>query len=152
MSCGLHEPASGSTLLRMANAVCRACGTPIPFDPPIPRDAECSGCGRDVRCCRNCRHFDTHYNNSCRETMADPVEDKGRRNFCEYFQLDTSPLAAKASPAREADARTQLEQLFGGKGAGRSAAAPEPPPPPTDRAADARKKLDQLFGTKPKSE
>src|SRR5438876_12398510 len=103
----------------MTHAVCRSCGTPIPFDEPIPRDAECTGCGQDIRCCLNCRHYDTHYNNSCRETMADPVEDKARRNFCEYFQLDKAPFAGKGAAAagagREADARAKLDQLFGGK-------------------------------------
>ena len=136
------------------NAVCRSCGTPVSFDEPIPRDAECSGCGRDIRCCMNCRHYDAAYNNSCRETMADPVEDKGRRNFCEYFQIDKSPLAAKAGAAgREADARAKLEQLFGGKGGAPARGSKSPTgATPTDRAADARRKLDQLFGGKPKSE
>lgn len=86
--------------------------------------------------------------------MADPVEDKARRNFCEYFQLDKSPLAANAggaaSQGREAAARARLEQMFGGKGS--AAAASCEPTPGGDRAADARKKLDQLFGNKPKTD
>ncbi len=52
---------------------CRHCGTPVTLSEPLPRDAECSGCGKDLRACVQCRHYDTAYNNSCRETMADPV-------------------------------------------------------------------------------
>jgi len=98
----------------MSETVCRSCGSPIARDEPIPRDLECPGCGHDVRSCFNCRHYDTRYNNSCRETEADPVEDKHRRNFCEYFQLSREPLArSPGGVSREAEARRKLEQLFG---------------------------------------
>lgn len=66
---------------------CRHCGAAIPYDEPIPREAACEGCARDLHACVQCRHYDPAYNNSCRETMADPVEDKERRNFCEYFSF-----------------------------------------------------------------
>jgi hypothetical protein len=113
---------------------CRACGTPVEIGEPIPRDSECTSCRRDLRCCANCRHYDARYNNSCRENQADPVEDKERRNFCEYFTFNREPfVAAGKSSSREAEARTRLNALFGG--------APAP-----DRQADARRKLDALFG------
>ena len=100
----------------MPSPVCRSCGAPITLSDPIPRDAECSSCGHDVRCCTNCRFYVTRYNNSCRETEADPVEDKHRRNFCEYFQLSREPGATKgAAPDRAAEARRKLDQLFKGK-------------------------------------
>ena len=106
---------------------------------PIPRDAECESCRKDLRSCRNCRHYDPRYNNSCRETMADPVEEKERRNFCEYFAFNSAPFAAKAATSsREADARSKLQGLFGGA-------------PTKDRVTDARAKLDSLF-KKPKDE
>ena len=121
----------------MSQARCRSCGEPIALDEPVPRDAECPSCGHDVRCCANCRHYDVRYNNSCRETMADPVEDKQRRNFCEYFQLSREPWKPAAGGGREREARAKLESLFGG------------PRPPGDRAAEARKKLERLFGERP---
>lgn len=142
----------------MAQLLCRSCGTAVPFDEPIPRDAECPSCRQDVRCCLNCRHYDPRLNNSCRETEADPVPEKHRRNFCEFFSFNREPLGPKSAGAsREADARKKLEQLFGGGGA--------PGPSQTardkaeglfggrkdDRADDARKKLDSLFG-KPKAD
>lgn len=131
----------------MASFPCHACGTPLSIDDPVPRDAECPSCRADVRCCLNCRHHDAAYNNECRETMADPVAEKHRRNFCEYFAPERGRRAIGQAPKREADARAKLDALFGGKGA-----KPEPGSPPgtpSDRASDARRKLDSLFGKPP---
>src|SRR5215216_5915355 len=100
----------------MPNLVCQACGTPVPLDEPIPRDSECEGCRRDLRCCMNCRHYDPRMNNSCRETEADVVEDKARRNFCEFFLFDRAAYQPGASGnVREAEARAKLAAMFGGK-------------------------------------
>ncbi len=136
---------------------CQQCGTPVPYDEPIPRDSECESCHRDLRCCMNCRHYDPSRNNACRETEADLVEDKARRNFCEYFSFNRAPFAAgRAQGARATEARSKLEGLFGGK-----PASPQPGgrekleglfgggPGTRGRDADARKKLDDLFRKKP---
>ncbi len=140
----------------MPPLVCHFCGTPLTVGEPIRRDSECESCRKDLRCCVNCRHYDVRYNNSCTETMADPVEDKDRRNFCEYFYFSREPFAtAQGDAARESEARSKLDQLFGGKqpAAGPSQSAREKleglfggPKPAGDRAADAKKKLDGLFG------
>jgi hypothetical protein len=132
--------------------LCHSCGAAITIGEPIPRDAECDSCRRDVRCCMNCRHYDIRYNNSCRETMADPVEDKDRRNFCEYFAPNQAGAPAAKSSAKQAESRAKLDALFGGAGpTGPSQTAREKldamfgAKPPADRAEDARKKLDALF-------
>ncbi len=105
----------------MASFQCHACGAPVPFDEPIPRESSCEGCGADLRACRNCRHHDPRYNNSCRETMADLVEDHARRNFCEYFSFSREPFVASAGQsARAAEARAKLGELFGKKPDGRA--------------------------------
>ena len=80
----------------------------------------------------NCRHYDTHFNNSCRETEAEPVVEKNRRNFCEFFSFTREPFE-KGGGGREAEARAKLEGLFGGKSASPS------------RAEEARKQLEGLF-------
>ena len=74
----------------------------------------CEQCGTDLRCCRNCRHWDVRMNNECRETEADPVAEKTRRNFCEFFDYSRLPFsAASAAPKdRAAQARAKLEALF----------------------------------------
>ena len=118
----------------MSTFVCHLCGAVLDVHEPIPRDAECPSCRNDVRCCRNCRHYDERYNNSCTETQADPVPEKTRRNFCEFFYFSREPFTANAAGTkREADARRKLDSLFGGK-------------PPGPAAGDARSKLDALFG------
>jgi len=91
---------------------CQSCGAPVTFAEPIPRDSECESCRHDLRCCKNCRHYDTRYNNSCRETEAEPVEDKDRRNFCEFFSFNPAPFAASKQSTRAADARAKLDALF----------------------------------------
>ena len=116
----------------MPELQCHFCGAPVTIGEPIPRDGECGSCGHDLRCCRNCRHWDPRYNNECTETMADPVEDKTRRNFCEYFYFNRAPFAAATGgKARESEARAKLAGLFGGAPA---------------KATDAREQLGKLFG------
>jgi len=115
---------------------CHHCGAALELSEPIGRERTCDACGRDLRCCVNCRHYDPRYHNACTETQADPVPDKARRNFCEYFYYSRTPFAAPAAgPAAARDARAKLEALFGG-----GAAKPAPSP-----AGDARAKLEGLF-------
>jgi hypothetical protein len=90
--------------------------------------------------------------------MADPVEDKTRRNFCEYFYFSRAPYTA-ASPgnARQSDARAKLAGLFG------DAPAKEPgargrvdklfgAAPTENKPSEARDRLDALFRKKPDPE
>lgn len=124
----------------MSALQCHACGAPVAIDEPIARDAECEACGHDLRCCTNCRHYDLRYNNACRESSAEPVEDKERRNFCEYFSFSReAPGTSRPVLAKQDEARRKLDSLFGGS------------KPAADRPKDARAKLDALF-RKPASE
>jgi hypothetical protein len=87
----------------------------MPLAEPIGREATCGKCGNDLHSCRNCRHFDVRYARSCREPMADPVEDVSRRNFCDYYSFSREPFAgtsASSDSKRQADARARLEALF----------------------------------------
>lgn len=108
----------------MAALVCQTCGTAVTYAEPVPRDSACEKCGTDLRCCRNCRHWDERYNNQCTETQADPVTDKTRRNFCEFFYFSRAAFAGGAgtgsgtSRDRAAEARAKLEALFKKKGEG----------------------------------
>ncbi len=98
----------------MAQLVCHTCGTAVTYAEPIPRDSACEKCGTDLRCCRNCRHWDARYNNQCTETQADPVQDKTRRNFCEFFYFSRAAFVGTPGAARDraAEARAKLEALF----------------------------------------
>lgn len=105
----------------MPQLVCHACGTPITYAEPVPRDSECEHCHSDLRACRNCRHWDPRYHNQCTETEAEPISDRMRRNFCEFFyysraEFTGSPGAATAVTDRAAEARRKLDELFRKKG------------------------------------
>jgi hypothetical protein len=115
---------------------CQFCGAPMTLGDPIGREATCESCGRDLRCCRQCRHYDPAYHNSCRETEADIVEDKERRNFCEYFSFTDAAFRPAVGRDRQTEARAKLDSLF---------AKPGQKTKPPDRAAEARSKLDALF-------
>ena len=122
----------------MATRQCQFCGAAVTLADPIPRESSCEGCRHDFRACRQCRHYDPSRHNQCRETEAEMVEDKERRNFCEFFDFTSAPYRPGGRDAgREAQARAKLEGLFKGGGA-----AP-------DRSTDARAKLDALFKKKP---
>ena len=117
----------------MPELQCQSCGAPVTLGEPIPRDSECESCRHDLRSCRNCRHWDPRYNNECTESMAEPVVDKARRNFCEYFYFNRAPYApAAGGQSRESDAHAKLAGLF--KDA-----------PPSEKKSDARARLDALF-------
>lgn len=98
----------------MAHLVCHFCGSPVVVSEPIGRDTTCEQCQRDLRCCRNCRHWNDRLHNQCTETMADPVADKERRNFCEYFYYSREPFSGTPGGKvdRAAEARRKLEELF----------------------------------------
>jgi len=96
----------------MAARVCHNCGAGGVPDDPVPRESTCEKCGADLRCCRNCRHYDPRYHNECRETEAELVADKKRRNFCEFFDYSSEPFAGAPGKDRAADARAKLESLF----------------------------------------
>ena len=119
--------------------VCRHCGAAVPISEPVPRDLECAGCGRDLRACVHCRHYDPALNNSCRETEAEPVVEKERRNFCEFFSFATGPFVSAGPSSRQAEARAKLDALFGGKLASSS-------------SGDARARLEALFQKPPAPE
>ena len=76
-------------------------------------------------------------NNECRETQAEPVVEKKRRNFCEYFYFSREAYSVGGGTGKVSEARAKLEALFGRSGA-------SPP-------VDPRKKLESMFGGDAKS-
>lgn len=84
---------------------CYHCGTEVLRDEKIFRGDECPSCGRALRVCKNCVHYDKGKHNDCRETQAERVVDKERETFCDYF----TPTAKERDGARESGA----ERLFG---------------------------------------
>ncbi|TVQ19746.1 MAG: hypothetical protein EA382_16035 [Spirochaetaceae bacterium] len=93
-------------------ASCYNCQTELP--ERIYRNTTCDRCGRDSKVCLNCRFYDPTAHWECRETIGEPVRDKDRANFCDYFVAGgagRSPAAEKTDAADRA--RATLNKLFG---------------------------------------
>ena len=115
--------------------VCWRCGTALSDLPvPLARLAECGNCRTELHVCRMCAYYDTSVAKSCREPVADEVNDKERANFCGYFTA--RPRAYAPGNERPAGAaQAALDALFG---------APAPDPG-EDAGAAARRELEALF-------
>jgi len=78
----------------------------------IGRGASCDKCRSDVRCCKNCRHYDTSSYNDCRERQAERVLDKERANMCDYFQIAQDRKGGNPNDSKKKDALSALDSLF----------------------------------------
>lgn len=88
---------------------CAFCGNKVEIETKVMRNDVCPHCSRDLRCCRQCKFYDLHAYNSCKEVLAERVVDKERSNFCEYFVPRGS---SQETADREQNAKEALEALF----------------------------------------
>ncbi|EKD42456.1 MAG: hypothetical protein ACD_73C00146G0002 [uncultured bacterium] len=90
---------------------CPFCSKELTLDPKISFRESCFYCVRDLHCCFACHFYDTSAANECREPQADPVIDKEKANYCEYFQFANKGFSGqKEDPAIAA--KRKLEELF----------------------------------------
>jgi len=96
-----------------APLVCWKCGEKLPdSDLPIGRNDTCNLCHAEQHVCMMCEFYDPQVSDSCREPIADRVNDKERANFCGYFQAKPCAYQAADTHAQTA-ALAQLSALFG---------------------------------------
>ena len=75
----------------------------------------CPQCSADLHCCLNCKFYDPHVHNQCRETQAEWVRYKDEANHCDYFE---PLLSAGRSPGQKSGmagsqaARKKFDDLF----------------------------------------
>jgi hypothetical protein len=95
--------------------MCWYCGSPV-IDEVIGRSLRCTGCGKDLRACKNCRFFLPGAKGDCSEAKAEPVADKERGNFCDWFSLDPKYRGQTAGRQKDRDraagARAAFDNLF----------------------------------------
>ena len=104
--------------------VCWKCGASLAaLSLPLRRQDECAACGAELHACRLCEFYDTAVAKSCREPVAEDVKDKTRANFCDYFRPRAYAFTAVADAATRA--RSELESLFG-DGSGQGTGSPSP--------------------------
>lgn len=90
---------------------CIFCNEKTPIKGKVGRQDTCPHCNRDLRCCKQCKFYDSNAFNECREVLAERIGEKERSNFCDYF----APRGAKTgggSFSRAKEAKMALEELF----------------------------------------
>jgi hypothetical protein len=70
---------------------------------------ECPACGRDLHICLNCEFYDPHAYRQCRESIREPVLDKEKANYCDFFRVRP---AGPALTGGKDEAFSKLENLF----------------------------------------
>ena len=95
----------------MLMRACFNCQASVELAGKIGRSEVCSGCGKDLHVCRNCRFHEPQAYNACHEPQAERVIDKDRGNFCEYFSFrEAGPETGR--PAAAPSAKEKLATLF----------------------------------------
>jgi hypothetical protein len=121
---------------------CWRCGASLAELPvPLGRTVTCPACEADLHACRMCRFHDPGMTRGCREPMAEPLQERTRANFCDWFQARRGPWADGGEQGGR-HTRAALDALFGLPAAGGDeahAAGPE----------GARDALERLFGKDP---
>jgi hypothetical protein len=92
----------------MGTLKCFSCGVDISFSDKVGLRDECLKCRSDVHVCKNCDFYDPKVYNECRETQAEVVREKDRRNHCDYFQ----PGKGAGGVDKAAQLRAAAEALF----------------------------------------
>jgi len=93
---------------------CHHCQREVQLLAALQRTDSCPHCLSDLKVCLNCRFYDASAPNQCREPQVDPVPDKEKANFCEFFVfLETGGPGVAAGASAERDrARSAFGSLF----------------------------------------
>ncbi|MBN2625605.1 MAG: hypothetical protein JXA95_02975 [Spirochaetales bacterium] len=89
---------------------CVKCGASV--EGSVYRNTLCPSCGAELHSCANCRHYAKGQPYDCRESIQEPVNDKNRANFCDFFQINTKT----GSPGERSDSESSkdaINALFG---------------------------------------
>jgi hypothetical protein len=95
----------------MKKGSCHHCGRTIEVVEKVFRKDTCPACGSDLYCCLNCVDYDSSAPRQCRESQADGVSVKDRRNYCDYFVIREGHQGTAEKDRADA-ARRKLEELF----------------------------------------
>lgn len=70
---------------------------------------ECPECGGDIHICLNCEFYDPHAYRQCRESIREPVQDKEKANYCDFFRVSRRGIKPNK---KENEAYSKLGNLF----------------------------------------
>jgi len=92
--------------------MCYACGSPLPEKERIGFRDRCPDCGLALHACRNCRFYKPGAHWDCAETVGEPVTDKEKGNFCEWF-VRSPDIGKSGAPSPDTErARSKFDDLF----------------------------------------
>lgn len=86
---------------------CYNCQAEIVTSGRIQRSEYCRHCYADLHCCLNCEHYVA---DACREPQAEPVKDRAKANFCDYFTPRVT--SSKSTDSSSEKAREAFRKLF----------------------------------------
>ncbi len=86
--------------------MCYFCGAD--YTERVYKNTLCPSCDKELKICLNCKFYDPSAHWECRETISEPVRDKDRANFCDYFQY----VLRKGTTGKEEKKRSQARESF----------------------------------------
>ena len=93
--------------------MCWYCGSPITDPEPLGRSQSCLNCGKDLRSCKNCRHYRP---SGCAESApgssAEKPSDPERANFCDWFSMNPRLKEATAGEKKALNAAASAKSAF----------------------------------------
>lgn len=92
---------------------CHQCGWEYTPTRQPGRSESCERCQAELHVCLNCSYYEARRTHQCREPRAEPVADKDRANYCEWFELARRAYGPATSGSAAADPRDQLKKLLG---------------------------------------
>lgn len=93
----------------MLGGKCWSCGAKLESHE-YGRETNCLSCSKPTRVCRNCRWYAPGRTNDCLEPVAEPIKEKDRPNYCEFFEPTDEP--AESSAGTQDDHLKAAEALF----------------------------------------
>ena len=88
--------------------ICYFCGNS--FEGKVYKTTVCPDCGKELKICMNCLHYDPSAHHECREPQAEYVQDKEKANFCDYFIPGGKP--GRRGTDKSDEAKKKFEDLF----------------------------------------
>ena len=90
--------------------MCYFCGEKIISS--VYRNSTCPNCGKELKICFNCEFYSPGSQWDCRESISEPVREKDRANFCDFFSLNSERKGEVEDMSKKEKARSQFKNLF----------------------------------------
>jgi len=89
--------------------MCWYCGSPVKDPEPLGRSLRCLDCGKDLRSCRNCKHYRS---GGCAESVAEKPSEPDRANFCDWFSLNPKLRQASSGEKKSMNEASSAKSAF----------------------------------------